>query len=318
MQMSRDLPSLNALRTFEAAARHGGFVGAAKELGVTPAAVSHQVKGLEDDLGVVLFVRQHRSVILTPAGEKLLPGLSDALDRLAQSVRDVRIKDGLSGPVTVSVAPGFATRWLGPRLERFMACHPDMGVRVVTESQGGGFGYSGFANRETDFAICFSDIGQGVENWIEATDLFQDRIFPVCAPVLRVSLASPTNLTRMTLIYDDLLESAPGAGGWQDWLQAAGAPTLIPAARQHYSHTTLALDAALKGKGVALGRGALVWPELRASTLVRPFDTSAPGATYRLLRSIERPLRPEAAAFRNWLLEEVALFRSENPRLLSA
>lgn len=303
----RRLPSLNALRAFEAAARAGGFVTAAEELSVTPAAISHQVKGLEDYLGVPLFVRHHRAIELTAAGARLLPGLGEAFDRMSRAVDEIRPADARS--VTVTVPPSFAAKWLGPRLERFLARHPDISVKLQADSR-----VLDLAADEADLAVRFS-CGPGMV----ADRMFEDRVFPVCSPILRASVQVPSNLGAQTLIYDDLFEglaTTMGAAGWDAWLNASGAGGLKSRKVLQYSHTTLVLDAAVRGLGVALGRGSLVATELFAGTLVRPFERSIPaGMTLQLVR-LDRPLRMGAAAFREWFLEEVRIFRENNHDLV--
>lgn len=307
--MRRRLPPLNALRAFEAAARHGGFVSAAEELAVTPAAISHQIKGLEDTLGVPLFVRMHRAVELTSAGRALLPGLSDAFDRMARSVEDVVRQMDANRPLTVSVSPSFAAKWLVPRLERFLARHPDYAVRFHADQR-----VVNLYAEDVDMAIRLTaDPGD-----LEAVTLFTDRIFPVCAPTLRSVLTAPAALSRQTLIYDELYEKTSKSCGWKDWLAKAGASGLRPAKEITYSHLTLCLDAAVRGLGVALGRGSLVEAELKAGTLVRPFQvTGDTPLRHHLVWLKDRPLRPAAEAFRDWVIEEAQAFRKANPSLVS-
>lgn len=308
--MRRRLPSLNALRAFEAAARHGSFVDAAEELSVTPAAVSHQIKGLEEALGIAMFVRHHRAVELTMAGRRLLPGLSDAFDRIATAVDGV--KPARETPVTITVPPSFAAKWLAPRLEGFMAQHPDVPIRVQAEAS------------VVDLDAAEVDLGVRTLNGSaeEPTDdrcerLFEDWVFPVCGPLLRMVLKAPANLTMQTVIVDELSEARGGDGTWSTWLEAAGAGTLKPARELRFSHSTLALDAASRGQGVALARGSLVLNEVRAGALVRPFETAIPaGKPYYLVRSRTVPLRPTAQLFHDWLLAEAASFRDDNPKLV--
>lgn len=304
--MKRRLPPLNALRAFEAAARHVSFVAAAEELAVTPAAISHQIKALEENLGVALFVRRHRAVELTAAGKRLLPGLAEAFDGMVKVVDEVRPRAG--GPITISASPSFAAKWLAPRLERFLSEYPDAAVRVQAESR-----VVDLAAEEVDLAVRFSIAGKVVSE-----PLFEDWVFPVCNSVLRMALKAPANLTMQTLLYDDLFEQMGGGGAvWASWLAHVGVADLKPARAQHFSHTTLALDAAARGQGVALGRGSLVWQELRAATLVRPFDTAVPaGRQYHVVRAADRPLSAEGQQFLDWLVAEAAVFRNENPKLV--
>lgn len=305
--IKRRLPSLNALRAFEAAARTGGFVAAAEELSVTPAAISHQVKGLEDYLGVPLFVRHHRAVELTAAGQRLLPGLNEAFDHMARAVDAARPADSRS--VTVTVPPSFAAKWLGPRLERFLARHPDVSVKIQADSR-----VLDLAVEDADLAVRFST-GPG----LVSDRMFEDKVFPVCSPILRAGLKVPSNLGAQTLIYDELMEGMTGThgiAGWDGWMTAAGVGGLKARNTLYYSHTTLVLDAAVRGLGVALGRGCLIATEIAAGTLVRPFERTIPvGRSYMLVRP-DRPLRAGPAAFREWFLEEVRIFRESNADLV--
>jgi len=297
------LPSLNALRAFEAAARHGSFVAAAEELEVTPAAISHQIKGLEEHLGLALFTRHRRAVSLTSAGHRLLPGLSDGFARITAAVAAVAPHG--RGPLTVAAVPGFAGRWLAPRLEAFLAAHPDVAVRL--EPKGGPI-HPG--QEAVDLAVCTAPVGDGAE------PLFEDWVFPVCAPVLRVALTAPGNLSMQTLLVDRSAE-AEGGGAWAAWLEKAGVPALKPKEWREFTHAAPALDAALRAEGVALARGSMVAAELRAGTLVRPFEMAVPaGAPYVLLRDGKRDLLGGAQAFRDWLKGEAEAFRAAYPKLV--
>lgn len=307
--MGRRLPPLNALRAFEAAARLGSFVAAADELAVTPAAISHQVKGLEETLGVALFRRGHRAVTLTREGRRLLPGLSDGFAQLETAVAAIR-PAVRGGPVVVSCGPSFAAKWLVPRLEEFLARHPDITVRVEAEAR-----VVDLVEEEVDIGIRLTSREPGPG--IIAEPLFGERLFPVCAPRLRVGLRRASELALQTLIYDDLFERLPDAGNWAQWLEAAGLPGLKPQRTVHYSFTTLALDSAIRGQGVAMGRTTLVAADLQAGTLVRPFDITVPsGSRYSLVRAADRPENPGATALRAWLLEEAQAFRKQWPDLV--
>lgn len=310
--MRRRLPPLNALRAFEAAARHGGFVPAAEELGVTPAAISHQIKGLEEHLDLQLFVRQRRAVVLTAAGEALLPGLTEAFDQMARAVTTVQRTLGDDRPLVIATSPSFAAKWLMPRLPAFLERHRDSAVRVETEAVPGDL-----RSGDVDLAIrCDTGDGEAAEG-LDGERLFADRVFPVCAPVLRLAVRTPTNLTTQTLIHDQPESEGLGVG-WAGWLHAAGAPTLVPRGELRVSHATLALDAAARGQGVALGRGALVAPELKAGSLVRPFELAVENpCAYRLQHPRGRALRALAASFRDWLMEEAARFRAAEPKLVT-
>lgn len=302
--MKRDLPSLNALRAFEAAARHSSFVGAAEELAVTPAAVSHQIRSLEDHFGASLFQRHHRAVELTSVGRRLLPGLTDAFDRLTMAVSDARPRP--DSPVTVSVAAPFAAKWLAPRLESFFSCHPGISVQVQPDVRGGPP-----ENANSDLSVFLANsAGEGVDL------LFEDQLFPVCAPVLRMSLKAPANLSMQTILHDESVRELDFAG-WEMWLRAVGMRGFCGARERYMDHGVQVMDAALHGLGVALARGALVAAELRSGTLVRPFDVAVNGGCpWCLLSNPETIGVPGVTTFRNWLLAEASSFRSANPRLV--
>ncbi|MFA7431924.1 MAG: transcriptional regulator GcvA [Rhodospirillaceae bacterium] len=307
--MGRRLPPLNALRAFEAAARHGSFVAAADELAVTPAAISHQVKGLEDALGVALFRRSHRAVTLTREGRRLLPGLSDGFGQIEAAVAAVR-PAMRCGPIVVSCGPSFATKWLVPRLEIFMAEHPEFTVRVEAEHR-----LIDLAAEEVDVAVRLTASPPGPG--LIAEPLFGERVFPVCAPRLRVGLKRASELALQTLIHDDLIERLPNAGSWGDWMKVAGLSGLQPKRTMHYSFTSLALDSAIRGQGVAMGRSSLVCADLQSGTLVKPFDITVPsGLSYVVLRPADRPEHPGATALRAWLSLEAAAFRKQWPDLV--
>lgn len=307
--MGRRLPPLNALRAFEAAARLGSFVAAAEELSVTPAAISHQVKGLEEALGVALFTRSHRAVALTREGRRLQPGLSDGFAQLENAVASVRAAVR-NGPLVVSCGPSFAAKWLVPRLEGFLARHPELTVRVEAEAR-----LIDLVAEEVDLAVRLTAAEPGPG--LLSEPLFGERLFPVCAPRLRVGLRRASDLELQTLIYDDLFEAVPQAGHWADWLKVAGLERLKPRRTMHYSFTTLALDSAVRGQGVAMGRSSLVCADLQSGTLVRPFDVTVPsGLAYHVVRAAEGPEHPGAPALRAWLLEEAEAFRKQWPDLV--
>lgn len=307
--MGRKLPPLNALRAFEAAARQGSFVAAAEELAVTPAAISHQVKGLEETLGVTLFRRSHRAVTLTPEGRRLLPGLRDGFDQIEAAVDAVR-PAARTGPIVLSCSPSFAARWLVPRLEHFMARHPEYTVRVDAEAR-----LVDLAEEGVDVAVRLTAHEPGPH--LIAEPLFGECLFPVCTPRLRVGLKRASELALQTLIYDDLLDTLPGAGNWADWLAAAGVAGLRGQRAVHYSFTSLALDSAIRGQGVAMGRSSLVCADLQAGTLVRPFDLTVPsGLSYWIVRPAGGREHLGATALRAWLLEEADAFRRQWPDLV--
>lgn len=307
--MTRHLPPLNALRAFEAAARHGSFVLAAEELGVTPAAISHQVKGLEDGLGVTLFVRGHRSVSLTREGNALLPGLTDGFNRLAAAVAAVRPARG-DGPVVIGCGAAFAALWLMPRLDAFLAACPDTPVRLATTP-------APLASLEEDVDLAVDMLPAATAPaGLRAEPLFRETVFPVCAPRLRVGLRRASELVLQTLIVDTSTEGRPDRAGWLTWLKAAGMEGM-KATEQRLPSAGQALEAARRGQGVALGRSSLVCDDLRNGSLVKPFDVVAAAPVGHCLLSIAgRSERADVTRVRDWLLGQAASFRAAWPDLV--
>ena len=203
MQLTRRLPPLNALRAFEAAARHLSFTKAADELAVTQAAISRQVKSLEDFLGTRLFNRVNRGLVLTDDGQAYWPELRDAFDGIDQATLRLRANDS-SGTLTVSVLSSFAARWLVPRLGRFRELQPDIDVLVAPKDE-----FVDFQRENVDVGIRY---GRGIYPGLRTDPLLEEEIFPVCSPALRdgaVPLANPLDLKKHTLLHDD------GEAGWR-------------------------------------------------------------------------------------------------------
>ncbi|RME65530.1 MAG: LysR family transcriptional regulator [Alphaproteobacteria bacterium] len=214
--MKRALLPLNALRVFDAAARHLSFKNAADELAVTPAAVSQQIRALEDYLGVVLFKRQARSLELTEDAERALPALREGFERFEEAVRILQASQR-SNALTVSVAPSFASKWLVPRIERFLGTRPDMDVRILASTE-----LVNFAEENVDLAIRY---GAGDYEGLHVEKLIDEQVFPVCNPALVEGpdgLKSAGDLARFTLIHDDTSVADPSNPTWTMWLQAAG------------------------------------------------------------------------------------------------
>jgi len=299
--MSRQLPPLNAVRAFEAAARKLSFSEAANELHVTPAAVSQQVKLLEEHLGARLFRRLNREVELTEAGRLLLPGLSDGLDAIARAWARVRQQEA-QGTLTVSAAPAFAAKWLIPRLDRFYARHAEIDVRISATAE-----LADFVRDEVDVAVRF---GQGSYEGLRSERLFGEDIFPVCSPKL---LAGPHKLERPEdLAQHHLLHlGSPAIPGslpdWPMWLKAAGVEGKAPERGTTFDSWPMLVLAAIEGQGVALGRGSLLAADLAAGRLVRPFAISYPTAfAYYLVYPPESLARRKVKAFRDWAVAEAA------------
>jgi LysR family glycine cleavage system transcriptional activator len=291
----RSLPPLNGLRAFEAAARHLSFARAAAELHVTPAAVSHQVKALEARLGVALFRRRNREVLLTDMGQALLPGVRDGFDRLAAAVQRVQNREA-AGALQVSVLPSLAARWLVPRLSRFHARHPEIDLRLSATQN-----LVDFTREEFDAAIRH---GRGDWPGLRADLLLRDEFFPVCSPLLRdgaTPLRTPDDLRRHILLHDSARED------WRLWLTAAGVEGIDLKRGPSFNDGSLLVQAVVAGQGVAVGRRALVAGELAAGRLIRPFEFVLPvDRAYYFVCPVGSADRPKIKALRAWLLAEAA------------
>ncbi len=291
--MARRLPPLTALRAFEAAARHLSFSRAADELNVTHAAVSHQIKALEAYLGVPLFHRLTRAVRLTDAGRDYLPVLRESFDAIAEATG--RILDGADGGrLTVSATPAFAARWLVPRLGRFYAAHPRIDVRIDPS-----MALVDFQRDDVDIAIRY---GRGDWPGLRVERLLSLDMFPVCSPALLEGpepLRCPADLARHTLLHDDLRED------WRRWLLAAGVEGIDLSRGPTFNDTTLLMQAAAAGLGVAIAVSALVASDLAEGRLVRPFEISvAEEAGFYLVYPEVAAARAKVRAFRDWMLAE--------------
>ncbi|MFQ5995526.1 MAG: transcriptional regulator GcvA, partial [Acidiferrobacterales bacterium] len=260
--MARRLPPLNAVRAFEAAARHLSFTKAAEELHVTQAAISHQVRALEGYLGFKLFRRLNRALVLTEEGQTYLPPVKRVFDQLFEATK--RLTESESrGRLTVSVLPSFAARWLVPRLGRFREAHPDIDVRVAPAAE-----LVDFARDDVDVAIRY---GRGRYLGLRVDRLMTEDIMPVCSPALLKGakvLKRPSDLAHHTLLHDE------DHGDWRTWLIAAGAKDVDATRGTVFTDSGMLIQAAVGGQGVALARGALAADDLAADRLVRPFELS--------------------------------------------
>ncbi len=302
--MSRRLPPLNALRAFEAAARHGSFVKAADELAVTPAAISQQIRLLEADLGVTLFRRLPRGLMLTEAARSALPELGKAFASLARAVEDVR-GGSLAGPLVISVIPSFAARWLVPRLTGFVDAYPDIDVTVRAELRN-----VDFAREDVDLGIRY---GKGRYPGLDTRLLLTEEVFPVCAPSL---LSGPRPLRRIEdlrhqrLLHDRQLSGEEPSLHWRQWLRDAGLGDIDSERGTGFTDAMMMLEAALRGMGVALGRSGLCADDLQAGRLVRPFAQSRPADyAYYVAMPEGHAGNPRVRAFLTWLEEEAARSR---------
>ncbi|PHQ69201.1 MAG: transcriptional regulator [Sneathiella sp.] len=303
--MARSLPPLNALKAFESAGRHLSFTKAAAELNVTPAAIGHQVKALEELLGVPLFYRLTRALRLTEAGQASLPTLGQGFDKMAQAVKQMRAHCD-SGVLTISVSPAFGAMWLVPRLEHFRRRHPEIEIRIDGTDR-----LVDLARGDADVALRY---GPGGYNGMRTDWLFSQLNTPVCSPALlndRHPLHKLDDLRHHTLLHIDWKDAD---ASWRMWLLAAGLRDIDPARGPRFSMENMAVQAALDGHGVALVGDILVADDLAAGRLVRPFDASLSTPltfSYYLLSTEVSAGQPKVSAFRNWLIEEAHAARPE-------
>ena len=308
---STKLPPLNALRAFEAVARHKSFRKAAEELFVTPAALTHQIKSLEQLLGFPLFERLPRRIELTPAARAALPRFQQGFEALAQAVAELR-NHGKAPHLTVGATPTFVSRWLMPRLQRFLTQHPEIDVRLVASGQLINASAREIrsedvaeSNVDADLEIRFSNSrpqGQVVDL------LFTVEVVPMCHPRLLQGpspLRTAQDLAHQTLLHGDARVADRTRSAWARWLRRAGVTDVDPRRGLQLDHSTLALEAAADGLGVTLAMPLLAAAELAQGKVVVAFPLALPmdNAYYSVVPD-GATMRPEIAAFREWLLEE--------------
>ncbi len=295
--MDRRLPPLNSLRAFEAAARHLSFTRAALELNVTPAAISHQIKALEDRLGAPLFVRLTRALRLTERGRAGLPMLSDGLDLLAGGVKKMTENPEIE-VFTITSAPSFAAKWLVPRLDDFQERNPGIKVRIDAS-----IGLVDLRRDGVDVAIRY---GGGDYPGHSADRLFDEEVFPVCSPKLMAGphpLKNPEDLVHHSLLHVGYTATDPSYPDWRMWLKSAGASNVDWRKGPEFSFENMAVQAALQGHGVALVNSTLVGDDLASGGLVRPFELGiVTDFAYYLVIPTGALERPAVDAFRRWLL----------------
>ncbi|MBC8021953.1 MAG: transcriptional regulator GcvA, partial [Burkholderiales bacterium] len=284
-------PPLNALRAFEAAARHASFKNAAKELHVTPGAVSHQVKLLEDYLGVQLFRRLTRALELTTEAHAMLPKVREGLEALHAAVERVRAREDMCS-LTVVSPPNFAARWLVPRLSSFTSAHPNIELHIASRQSmvdGRENGHALAADEDTrpDSPVAMVRFGSGHYPGSQVDEVFSAVYVPVCSPRLLKGehpLRKPDDLRYHTLLHDDTVIEESARPSWNDWLQSVGVTDIDATRGPHFSDAALALDAAIEGMGVTLAIKPLLATEIEAKRLVVPFDIAATtGYSYYLV-----------------------------------
>lgn len=290
----RKLPPLNALKAFEAAARNLSFTRAADELFVTQAAVSHQVKALEDFLGVKLFLRRNRALLLTAEGQTYYLELKEIFDHVLQATE--RLKNATSrGQLTISLPPSFAILWFVPRLSRFRDSYPDIDVRIRAVDE-----VDGSLTEDVDVAIYY---GAGKWPGLKAFKLHNEYLIPVCSPLLlngKKPLREPRDLLNHTLLHDETRNA------WKDWFRLVGIDKDKGDNGPIFSHSNLALKAAVYGQGIALANNVLVKQEIEAGHLIQIFPDVLPRSKsfYLVCRESQADVG-KIATFRNWLLSVV-------------
>jgi LysR family glycine cleavage system transcriptional activator len=290
--VKRRLPPLSALRAFEAAARHGSFKRGAEELAVTPTAISHQIRSLEEHIGLALFERRTRMVVLTAAGAELFPVLRDGLDAFA-AVLDRLAQRRSRTQVTISATTAFTARWLVPRVARFQAMHPDIDLHLQASDEVVDLRHAG-----ADLAIRY---GQGPYPDFTAEELLADRFAPVVNPLLRV--ASPADLASVPMIEFEWRRHHPANPTWERWFEAAGLGAMPEPAQLRFSDESHAIQSAVAGQGIALASLVLVADEIAAGRLMQPFGPTLTAHRHHLLMPTDRPPPPVAAAA-DWLRAE--------------
>jgi LysR family glycine cleavage system transcriptional activator len=293
--MLRCLPPLNALKAFEAAARHESFTRAAEELCVTQGAVSHQVKALEVELGIKLFNRERQRLVITGAGRDYLTVIRDALDRIAVGTERL-VQRQSSGVLTVSTSPDFAAKWLVHRLGRFSESHPEIDLRISATMH-----HVDFAREDVDLAVRHGD-----GNWPghDVIRLSPEQLFAVCSPKLlagRHRLVRPSDVLKFPLLHLDDRKA------WTRWLEVAGVADAEPSQGPVLNRASMVIDAAVDGQGIALARTTLAAWDLICGRLVRPFkDASRLSRTYWIVCPKATSDLPKIKLFQDWLLAEAA------------
>ncbi len=314
------LPPLNAMRVFEAAARHLSFKDAANELSITQAAVSHQIKALEEYLGVELFRRAGRGVQLTEAAKACMSMLREGFDALARAVEILHERDEET-LIQITAPPVFTARWLMPRLADFARREPKIEVRVVASSKmvdAGALDASALASSldlREELSGVQIHLGSGHYPGHRADKLFEVSTVAVASPRLAKGdsarglppLAKPADLAKHVLLHDDAMDLVAAGRAWPQWLQAAGVGDRVDGSHgPHFSSNILSLEAASQDLGVALALKPLVDADLKSGRLCAPFDVELkPQGSYWLVCPEIIANRPAVVAFRNWLLEQV-------------
>jgi LysR family glycine cleavage system transcriptional activator len=292
--MSRRIPPLNALKTFEAAARHLSFTKAADELFVTQAAVSHQIKALEEYLSMKLFLRRNRTLLLTEEGQAYFLDLKDIFKSL-QDATDKLLARGSKGTITVATPPSFASQWLVPRISQFANVEPDIDVRIKAVDYD-----EGFLTDDIDIAIYY---GRGRWSGLISDKLHSEFLTPMCSPSLLTGnkpLLTLDDLHDHTLLHDETREM------WKGWLKHFQVKGINVNKGPVFSHSMMVLQAAALGQGIALGNTVLARPEIEAGRLIAPFDERLESRdAFYIVCDVAHSELGKIVAFREWLLDQV-------------
>jgi LysR family transcriptional regulator, glycine cleavage system transcriptional activator len=302
--MLRRLPSLNALKAFEAAARQDSFTRAAEELCVTQGAVSHQVKALETELGLKLFNRERQRLVITEAGREYLGVIRDAFDRIALGTSRITQQQE-AGILTVSTSPDFAAKWLVHRLGRFAELHPGIDLRVSATMH-----HVDFAREDVDMGVRHGD---GSWPGLEAVRLCKEELFPVCSPQLvtkRNGFQKASKVLKLPLLHLDDYK------GWSRWISAANLNQKAPLQGLIMNRASMVIDAAVNGQGIALSRTTLAAWDLLNKRLITPFSEALPlSSSYWIVAPRATADLPKIATFRSWLINEAANDAAQLARL---
>ena len=298
------LPPLKALQAFESAGRHLSFTLAAKELNVTPGAISQQIRQLEEFFEVKLFNRLNRTIVLSDGGQLLLPAIGNGFQQLREGVNLLQQRAG-GGPLTITSAPSFISKWLIPRLSRFKARHPQIDVRIDTSDR-----LVDFSREDIDVGIRFGD-GQYPE--LETIFLFSFDLIAVCSPELLhqgQELKKVSDLKNFTLLHSNHDELDPGWPDWAMWLKVVDAGEVDASHGIYFNQSDQLFQAAIDGQGVALLANVMADPEVAAGRLVQPFSARLPvQLNYHLVTSPYKARLAKVSAFRDWIVEESAYLR---------
>ena len=292
--MARRLPPLNSLKAFEAAARNLSFTKAAEELFVTQAAISHQIKLLEEHLSIKLFMRRNRSLLLTEEGQSYYLDIKDIFANLYEATEKL-LSRGAKGSISIALTPSFAIQWLIPRLSQFTALYPDIDVKIKAVD----FDDNSLTD-DVDVAIYY-----GIGHWqgVHADKLHTEFLIPVCSPLLLTGdnpIKTPEDLKDHTLLHDMTRNN------WNEWIKQANLKEINVNQGPIFSHSSMVLQAAIHGQGIALGHNILSKPELESGRLVIPFNQVlvSKNAYYLVCREAQVQ-SPKIVTFRTWLLEQV-------------